>query len=257
MSASAAFAPRARLASGFLTPTTSAARSWNGFRHAPEAFSNRFLTRVERATGPGVTETSREVLESRLSARLFALDTPLAKLPVGGYRPASDDRPRAAAVLVGVTSGAEPGVVLTLRSHRLQHHAGQVSFPGGGRDAPGESVVQTALREAREEAGIEECKVRPLGYLGRYDTITGYRMTAVVAILDPNTIFRPDLNEVENVFTVPLAHVIDPARFRRDRVRYAGRRFEIVTFEHASHHIWGATAALLEDFGSKVRSVQP
>jgi 8-oxo-dGTP pyrophosphatase MutT (NUDIX family) len=157
-------------------------------------------------------------------------------------------------VLVGVTSGDEPGVVLTLRSRQLEHHAGQVSFPGGGRDAPGESVVETALREAREEAGIPEHRVRPLGYLGRYDTITGYRMTAVVASLDPDIDFQPDQNEVESVFTVPLAHVADPGRFRRDTVRYAGRRFEIVTFEHAAHHIWGATAALLEDFGARVRS---
>lgn len=197
-----------------------------------------------------------EALEARLSSRLFPLDTPISELPVGGYRPDSDDRPRAAAVLVGVTSGAEPGVVLTLRSRRMEHHAGQVSFPGGGRNSPGESVVETALREAREEAGIEERKVRPLGFLGRYDTITGYRMTAVVARLAPDVVLRPDHNEVESVFTVPLAEVLEPARFRRDTVRYAGRRFEIVTFEHASHHIWGATAALLEAFGARVGSVR-
>jgi len=204
-----------------------------------------------------VTEIFREALEARLSAQLFPLDTPLSELPVGGYSPESESRQRAAAVLVGVTAGVEPGVVLTLRSRQLEYHAGQVSFPGGGRDAPGESVVETALREAREEAGIQENKVRPLGFLGRYDTITGYRMTAVVASLEPDTAFQPDRNEVESVFTVPLAHVVDPGRFRRDTVRYAGRRFEIVTFEHATHHIWGATAALLEDFGARVGCGRP
>lgn len=203
-----------------------------------------------------MAETSREVLDARLSAGLFPLDTPLSDLPVGGYRPESEGRPRAAAVLVGVTAGAEPGVVLTLRSRQLEYHAGQVSFPGGGRDKPGESVVETALREAREEAGIQERMVRPLGYLGRYDTITGYRMTAVVASLDPGISFTPDNNEVESVFTVSLADVVDPSCFRRDTLRYAGRRFEIVTFRHSSHHIWGATAALLEDFGARVRAAR-
>jgi len=206
--------------------------------------------------GVDVAEASRELLESRLAARLFSLDTPLSELPVGGYRPESKGRPRAAAVLVGVTADVDPGVVLTLRSREMEHHAGQVSFPGGGRDAAGETVVETALREAREEAGIEEGNVRPLGYLARYDTITGYRMTAVVASLSPNTIFKADHNEVEHVFTVPLAHVVDPARFRRDTVRYAGRRFEIITFEHAEQHIWGATAALLEDLGARLGSGQ-
>lgn len=202
-----------------------------------------------------MTAISRESLEARLSAGLFPLDTPLADLPVGGYRPESEERQRAAAVLVGVTSGQQPGVVLTLRSRKLEYHAGQVSFPGGGRDAPGESVVETALREAREEAGIPERDVCPLGYLGRYDTITGYRMTAVVASLDPGVRFRPDNNEVESVFMVPLEHVLDASRFRRDKVSYAGRRFEIVTFEHSDHHIWGATAALLEDLGSRGRAI--
>ena len=114
--------------------------------------------------------------------------------------------------------------------------------------------METALREAREEAGILEREVRPLGYLPRYDTISGYRITAVVASLDPNISLQADQNEVESVFTVPLADVIDSARYRRDSVRHAGRRFEIVTFDHALHHIWGATAALLEDFGARVRS---
>jgi len=207
---------------------------------------------ADRLNGFCVSGLSRKTLEARLEARLFSLDTPVSRLPLGGYRPDSEKRPRPAAVLVGITCGAEPGVVLTLRSRELENHAGQISFPGGGRDAPGESIVETALREAREEAGIQRSQARPLGFLGRYDTITGYRMTAVVASLDPDTIFTPDHKEVEEVFTVPLAHVTDAGRYRCDRVRYAGNRFEIITLEHAAHHIWGATAALLKDFGERV-----
>lgn len=196
-------------------------------------------------------------LEARLAATLYALDVPISELPVGGHGPDSRDKLTPAAVLIGVIACAEPSVVLTLRSRRMEHHAGQVSFPGGRRDAPGESVVQTALREAREEAGIEEKTVRPLGYLGRHDTITDYRMTAVVACLDPDSTLRPDRREVESVFTVPLDHVTDPERYRCDSVRYAGRRYEIVTLAHPVHRIWGATAALLRDFGDRLRSGRP
>jgi len=196
-----------------------------------------------------------QALESVLSAALFALETPVSELPVGGYRPDSVARPRPAAVLLGITPGIEPGVVLTLRSRAMQHHAGQVSFPGGGRDRPGESVVETALREAHEEAGIARELVRPLGYLGRYDTISGYRITTVVALLAEGARLCPDQCEVEAVFEVPLSQVLDPASYRHQTIRRAGRTFEIVTLDHPDHHIWGATAALLYDFGMRVGSL--
>jgi len=157
-------------------------------------------------------------------------------------------------VLVAVTAGPEPGVVLTVRSRELLHHAGQVAFPGGARDTPDESVVDTAMREAREEAGIDQGLVHPLGYLGRYDTISGYRMTAVVAMLEAEVRLAPDRNEVDAVFTVPLCQVCAPECYRRESVAYGGRQFEIITLEHPEHRIWGATAALLHEFGSRMQS---
>lgn len=209
---------------------------------------------IDSLSTDSVAGFSRQKLETALSAPLYPLHCPISDLPIGGYRPDSIKRPRPAAVLVGVTADPEPGIVLTLRSRALANHAGQVAFPGGGRDAPGESVVETALREAHEETGIEEVQAQPLGYLGRYDTITGFRMTAVVALLDAGVSFTPDRSEVDAVFKVALAHVMDPDRYRMERVRHAGQVFEIVTLEHAEHHIWGATAALLRDFGARLRA---
>lgn len=142
--------------------------------------------------------------------------------------------------------------MLTLRSRALKHHAGQVSFPGGARERSGESVVDTALREAREEAGIDRELVRPLGFLGRYDTISGYRMTPVVGWLAKGAGLRPDCCEVDSVFTIPLGRVVDPACYRHRKVRHDGRTFDIVTLDHPEHHIWGATAALLYDFGMRL-----
>mgnify|MGYP005841685687 CR=1 FL=1 len=198
---------------------------------------------------------SPEAFESAITAPLFPLRTPIAELPVGGYSPDWVERPRPAAVLLGITSGPGPGVVLTLRARALQHHAGQVSFPGGARELPGESVVETALREAREEAGIERHLVKPLGYLGRYDTISGYRMTAVVALLAEGASLCPDCCEVDEVFTVPLTSVTDPDCYRHEKVRHAGRTFDIVTLDHPDHHIWGATAALLHEYGTRLGSL--
>ena len=108
--------------------------------------------------------------------------------------------------------------MLTLRSRALKHHAGQVSFPGGARERAGESVVDTALREAREEAGIDCDLVKPLGFLGRYDTISGYRMTPVVGRLATGAGLSPDRCEVDAVFTIPLSQVVDPACYSHRKV---------------------------------------
>jgi 8-oxo-dGTP pyrophosphatase MutT (NUDIX family) len=192
-------------------------------------------------------------LASRLARSLPSLDTSIGDLPLGGYRPDDVERPRPAAVLVGIVDEPSPSVLLTVRSERLARHAGQVAFPGGGREPDDADVVDTALREAREETGIDSADVRPVGFLGRYDTITGYRMTAVVGVLTRAGDWRPDGVEVERIFTVPLSRVVDDDRYRRDRVRFAGRTFEILTLDHPEFRIWGATAALLHDLGARLR----
>jgi len=97
--------------------------------------------------------------------------------------------------------------------------------------------------------------VRPAGLLGRYDTITGFRMTAVVGWVDADFEPVPDRNEVDRVFSVPLARVRDPDAWRCDRVRWQDRTFEILTLDHPEHRIWGATAALLHDLGERLGPV--
>lgn len=181
-------------------------------------------------------------------AAFHPLDTPHDTLPVTGYRPVSGDwRPRPAGVLVPILDeDGDPGILLTVRSRALTHHAGQVSFPGGGRHAGDTDLLATALRETREETGITENMVEPIGYLDRYDTLTGYRMLPVVARIHGRPELRPCPDEVETIFTVPLAHVLDPDRYRRQPVKHEGRRFTLLTLEHPEYYIWGATAALLD-----------
>jgi len=191
-----------------------------------------------------------------LARQLHPLDHPVGRLPLAGYRAEHVVRPRPAAVLVGILSGVRPAVLLTQRSRRLQHHAGQVAFPGGARDPADHSVVATALRETFEETAIEPARVTPLGYLGRYDTITGYRMTAVVGLIGDGPPPTPDGAEVDEVFSVSLEHVADERNYRTSRVIHDGRRFEILTLEHERFHIWGATAALLHHFSGVLRKLQ-
>lgn len=182
-----------------------------------------------------------------LAVCLHPLDAPHEHLPITGYRPYGEDwSPREAGVLVPILEGSAPEILLTVRSRTLAHHAGQVSFPGGGRHAGDTDLLATALRETREETGIPEDRIEPLGYLDRYDTLTGYRMLPVVARILGRPELRPCPGEVETVFTVPLAHVLDPDRYRQQPVNHKGRRFTLLILEHPEHYIWGATAALLD-----------
>ena len=192
-------------------------------------------------------------LRHRLAERLHAPDTPEEQLPVGGYRPSHDLwKPRPAAVLLPILDGPEPAVVLTLRSRRMSLHAGQVALPGGRRERNEPFPLTTALRETREEIGVDDGRMQVHGLLDRFDTITGYRIVPVVASISAEVRMVPCPREVEEIFTLPLAQVLDPERYRHHRVEREGQRYDLVTLPHPRWMIWGATAAILYHFCQKL-----
>ncbi|MCP1375519.1 CoA pyrophosphatase [Dyella lutea] len=152
---------------------------------------------------------------------------------------------RPAAVLVGVREGVDPRVVLTVRTAHLASHAGQVAFPGGGSDPVDRDVIATALRESREEIGLDPGHVSPLGFLDMFETISGYCVTPVVARIAEQAVLAPAPDEVAEVFEVPLSFFLEPANLRRYTMEYRGHRRPMVEFVHGGHRIWGATAAML------------
>jgi 8-oxo-dGTP pyrophosphatase MutT (NUDIX family) len=152
---------------------------------------------------------------------------------------------RPAAVLVGVREGVQPRLVLTVRTDHLQDHAGQVAFPGGRTDPEDTDAIATALRESEEEIGLERRLVTPLGFLDRFETISGYTITPVVARIDPDARLYPAPAEVAEVFEVPLSFFLEPANLRRYTMEFRGHRRDMVEFVHGGHRIWGATAAMV------------
>lgn len=175
---------------------------------------------------------------------------PLSKPPAGpawNHRvvPAAPTALREAAVLVGLRRLAQPRLILTVRTLNLATHAGQVAFPGGRIDPADADAAAAALREAEEEVGLAPRRVRPLGYLERFETVSGYLITPVLAWVDPAAVCLPQPAEVDEVFEVPLAFLRDPAQLRFRHLGSRGSSHRLVEYQYQGYRIWGATAAIL------------
>nr|WP_246849472.1 CoA pyrophosphatase [Rubellimicrobium arenae] len=176
-------------------------------------------------------------------------------LDPGLPRPAGREL-RPAAVLVAVDlTGPQARVILTKRSAHLRHHPGQIALPGGKLD-PGEDIVTAALREAREEVGLPSDLPEVLGTYGSHETVTGFSVAAVLALVRSPFIPRPEVGEVAEVFSVPLTHVTTLDNFRVEGRRWQGRhrRYWVVPF--GPYYIWGATARLLRELAERVEAVR-
>ncbi|MFC1720216.1 CoA pyrophosphatase [Pseudomonadota bacterium] len=187
------------------------------------------------------------------------LESGVGNLDVTGYRPIGDKpfRPtRTAAVLVPLLDLPEPEIVFTRRADHLPQHPGQVSFPGGAAEENDSSAVQTALREAQEEIGLPPEAARPIGFLDRMDTISDYRVLPVVALVTPPVIWKPDAREVAEVFTVPLAVVLDTDRYESRVFVRDGQEQLIYTLHWQGYIIWGATAAMLRNLTSRMQACE-
>ncbi len=165
--------------------------------------------------------------------------------------------PADAAVLVGlVEHPAGLRVLLTHRAAALRDHAGQVSFPGGRREAEDGSPAATALREAEEEIGLARSQVEVIGLLPTYTTVTHFVVTPVVALVQPPLALTLDPSEVSAAFEVPLSWLMNPANHRRHALQVQGvqRQFLSMPWPELQadgaireHFIWGATAAMLRN----------
>ena len=151
-----------------------------------------------------------------------------------------------AAVLVPII--AHPGgltVLFTQRTAHLKAHSGQVSFPGGRSEPSDASAEDTALRETEEEIGLARGRVEVIARLPEYFTRTGFRVTPVVGLVQPPLALSPDPSEVESVFEVPLAFLLDSRNHKRQTREYQGRTVGFYEMPYGDRYIWGATAGMI------------
>lgn len=157
---------------------------------------------------------------------------------------------RRAAVLIALVARPEGvTVLLTRRTDHLSSHAGQISFPGGRAEEFDSSPIETALRETEEEIGLGREHIEIIGVLPDYTTVSAYRVTPIVALVQPPFALQPDPGEVAEAFEVPLGFLMDGLNHQRrvlDLPQGTGSR-AFYSMPYEQYFIWGATAAMLRN----------
>jgi 8-oxo-dGTP pyrophosphatase MutT (NUDIX family) len=166
--------------------------------------------------------------------------------------PAAAPGLRRAAVLVPVfVKDGGLWVLLTRRTESLEHHRGQISFPGGSAEEADDSPLDTALRETDEEIGIRAEDVKPLGTLSPLTTVTNFYVEPFVGAIPNPYPFRLAESEIAELIEVPVAAVLDPKALETKML--PGRDEPVLFYHHGDHVIWGATARILKEFLDALR----
>ncbi len=167
----------------------------------------------------------------------------------GHQPPAAHQLDMPAAVLIPITDNpSQPSVILTRRADHLSSHSGEVSLPGGKWEPQDENLLQTALRETREEIGLCPSQVEVLGALPIYQTWRGVNVVPFVGVVPTNAKLTPNEGELDAIFEVPLAFFLDDPRIRTDVFQRTIGHTWSPAYQFDEYEIWGFTARVLVSF---------
>ena len=152
-----------------------------------------------------------------------------------------------ASVLVGIcfSKTKQPSVLLTKRAGHLKNHPGQIAFPGGKFELEDGTLVNTALREAEEEIGLNRSIPKELGILPKHETVTKFLVTPIIFQLPDKLDLKINKNEVDEVFYVPLEHFLALENYRIQARKWQKELRYYYVVPYGPYYIWGATARIL------------
>jgi 8-oxo-dGTP pyrophosphatase MutT (NUDIX family) len=154
---------------------------------------------------------------------------------------APDNRKSSAVLVVLYLRHLQPHVLLIQRSNHLRRHAGEISFPGGFYEADDASLLNTALRETREELDLDIPASQVIGLLPQVQTLAGITISPFITILDQPPPYRSNPDEVQKVLEIPLLSLLST----HHRETGYPQQKQMVAYWHLEHRIWGATAKVL------------
>lgn len=198
---------------------------------------------------PGAYSPWMEDLRKRLSRSWPARPLVSERPPGAGTVPL---RPAAVLIPLYVREKAL-WTLFTKRTEMVEHHKGQISFPGGGKHAADANLWDTAVRETEEEIGVPRTGVRILGALPRLVTVTEFDVAPFVGAIPYPVTFAPRPGEVESIIEVPLAYLLDPMVVEERPVKWKGKDVMTLVYHYRGHAIWGATARILTDLLTVMR----
>jgi 8-oxo-dGTP pyrophosphatase MutT (NUDIX family) len=206
---------------------------------APEFFA-RARARLSLDVPPALTDLTANAIRGDLD-----LDPTL-------WERAGVTATRPAAVLIPVIERAEPMILLTQRTAELPNHPGQIAFPGGKIDTTDTDPLAAALRETKEEIGLDPQFIEPIGYLDLYLTFSGFRILPAVARVTPDYSLALNAGEVAEAFEVPLTFLMTPANHQFLTRDWKGIERQYYAMPYQQRYIWGVTAGILRNMYDRI-----
>ena len=177
------------------------------------------------------------------------------KLAAHKHLPLSQDNNRKACVMVTLVNKENHlHLLLTKRTDSVEHHKGQISFPGGMVDNDDESEIATALREIEEEIGIPSSMITILGMLDDIHIPSGFVVTPIVGYIDCLLELKTSADEVAEVLLIPLDKFFDPSLCRLETLELKGIKRQVYFYDVWKEPVWGATAHIIKQLTDLVSS---